>query len=79
MRDDESRPRKLLPHYRPGPSGAVDLEIPHPPERPVHRLLSRGRSHGRSHHAAGSGCWGPWGALEADHACSLPAPASQAT
>ncbi|MCH7933577.1 MAG: ABC transporter permease [Gemmatimonadetes bacterium] len=44
MRDDESRPRKLLPHYRPGPSEAVDLEIQHHLEERVDRLVAAGMS-----------------------------------
>ncbi len=42
MRDEESRPRKLLPYSRPGPNEAVDLEIRHHLEERVDRLVAGG-------------------------------------
>ena len=44
MRDKESRPRQLLPHSRPGPNKAVDLEIQHHLEERVDRLVAAGMS-----------------------------------
>ena len=44
MRDERSRPRKLLPHARPGPNAAVDFEIQHHLEERVDQLVAAGMS-----------------------------------
>ena len=44
MPAEESRPRQLLPHSRPGPNEAVDLEIQNHLEECVDRLVAAGMS-----------------------------------